>query len=153
MRERHPLYFTNKLMIEVEINVLVNVLKPFTYYIIQMFFMRQNGKKKAGSTEQTDMYQAVEIQGMKIKNLSEANLELFWTYFSMSSCVNKLHQGDSGRPIVSALLKRLVITLSMLLSSQSFSSVRYTSTLQCFTNIPCSTTWKNTTQGNYQLPT
>lgn len=46
-------------------------------------------------------------------------------------------------PIVSALLKRLVTTLSMLPSSHSFSSVRYTSTLQCFTNIPCSTTCRN----------
>lgn len=46
-------------------------------------------------------------------------------------------------PIVSALLKRLVTTLSMLPSSHSFSSVRYTSTLQCLTNIPCSTTCRN----------
>lgn len=49
---------------------------------------------------------------------------------------------DVKRPLpsVSALLKLLVTILSMLLSSHSFSSVRYTSTLQCFTNMPCSIT-------------
>lgn len=45
-------------------------------------------------------------------------------------------------PIVSALLKWRVTTLSMLSFSHRFNSSKYTSTLQCFTNIPCSTTCK-----------
>lgn len=43
-------------------------------------------------------------------------------------------------PMVSALLKRQLRTLVGSLFSQSFSSSKYTSTLQCFTNRPCSTT-------------
>ena len=46
--------------------------------------------------------------------------------------------GDS--PMVSALLKWQLSTLVGSLFSQSFSSSKYTSTLQCLTNRPCSTT-------------
>ena len=48
--------------------------------------------------------------------------------------------GDS--PMVSALLKWQLSTLVGSLFSQSFSSSKYTSTLQCLTNRPCSTTCK-----------
>ena len=43
-------------------------------------------------------------------------------------------------PMVSALLNCCMMPLSMSLLWHSFSSIRYTSTLQCFTNMPCSIT-------------
>lgn len=48
----------------------------------------------------------------------------------------------SHSPMVSALLKWQLSTLVGSLFSQSFSSSKYTSTLQCLTNRPCSTTWE-----------
>ena len=46
----------------------------------------------------------------------------------------------SYSPMVSALLKWQLSTLVGSLFSQSFNSSKYTSTLQCLTNRPCSTT-------------
>ena len=50
--------------------------------------------------------------------------------------------GWGGLPMVHARLNWCVWTSSSLLCWHNLRSMRYTSTLQCFTNMPCSITWR-----------